>query len=295
MARQYYYFIAGLPTISMDDSKLAITPETFRQDALGQLSEEDYKLLKLLHLPDEISNLLLRLYKNSDKQPNPEGLNSPEYWEEYLDFLRHKADNHSLDTPQEYAYLPTFIAELILAAFTEEELPPSSALEHQLLSHFFDFVCTHPNKFIVQWFELQRNIKNILSAINGRHHELDFAPYLIGEDETVTNLKKSHAADFSLGKDHPFFDQIMRIWEQNNILYRERGYDLLRNKWIDQQNFFEYFNIDRILGYYSKLRIIHRWLIADAELGKEVFHDTLNKLENSFEFPDDFNIRIKQK
>ncbi|MCB5269916.1 MAG: hypothetical protein LHW43_07450 [Candidatus Cloacimonetes bacterium] len=49
------------------------------------------------------------------------------------------------------------------------------------------------------------------------------------------------------------------------------------------------------MGYYSKLRIIHRWLRADADLGKEVFHDTLNKLENSFEFPEDFNIKIKQK
>lgn len=295
MARQYYYFIAGLPNISMDDSKLAITPELFRQEAIQQLSKQDYELLKLLHLPYEIPNLLLVLYKNSDKQPSPEGLNSPEYWVEYLDFLRHKADSPHLDTPPEYAFLPSFIAEIILEALTEEELPASFALEHQLLSRFFDFVAEFPNKFIVQWFELQRNIKNILSAINGRNHELAFAPYLIGEDETVTNLKKSHAADFSLGKDHPVFDEIMRIWEQNNILYRERGYDLLRNKWIDEQNFFEYFNIDRILGYYSKLRIINRWLIADAELGKEVFHDTLNKLGNSFEFPEDFNIRIKQR
>lgn len=295
MARQYYYFIAGLPTISLDDSKLAITPELFRVEAVEQLSKGDYDLLKLLHLPDEISNLLLELYKIYDKHPNPEGLNSPEYWKEYLDFLRHKADSPDLQTPKDYAYLPDFVAEIILDALIEEELPPSFALEHQLLTRFFDFIKDHPNKFIVHWFELQRNLKNILSAINGRHHERDFAPYLIGDDDTVTNLKKSHAADFNLGKDHPFFDEVMRIWEQNNILNRERGYDMLRNKWIDDQNFFEYFNIDRILGYYSKLRIINRWLVADAELGKEVFHDTLNKLENSFEFPQDFNIRIKQK
>ncbi|MCB5253269.1 MAG: DUF2764 family protein [Candidatus Cloacimonadaceae bacterium] len=295
MARQYYYFIAGLPSISLDDSKLAITPELFRQEAIQQLSKQDYNLLKLLHLPDEIANLLLSLYKNSDKQPSPEGLNSPEYWEEYLDFLRHKADNPRLDTPPEYAYLPGFIARITLDAMTQEELPHPFALEHQLLSHLFDFAKEAKNKFIVQWFELQRNIKNILTAINGRNHKMEFASYLIGEDDTVTNLSKSHAADFGLGKDHPLFNEIMRIWEQNNILYRERGYDLLRNKWIDEQNFFEYFNIDRILGYYSKLRIINRWLIADIKLGKEVFHDTLNKLENSFEFPEDFNIRIKHK
>jgi hypothetical protein len=295
MSRQYYYFIASLPNVSIDDSKLVFAPENFREQAKAQLSAEDYALIELIHLPDDISNLLLVLYKKTDKEPNSEGLKSPEYWQEYLEYLHHKMDTPRLETPPEFAVLPAFIGEIVSSALSEEELPDVFDLEHALLRGFFSFTKDHSNEFVSKFFELERNIKNILTAINGRNHELDFARYLIGEDETVTNLSKSHAADFGLGKDHPLFDSVFRIWEQNNILYRERGYDVLRNKWIDEQNFFEYFNINRILGYYVKIRIINRWQKADAILGKEVFHDTLNKLENSFEFPEDFNIRIKQK
>jgi hypothetical protein len=294
MAKQYYYFIAGLPAISMDDTKLAYNPEQFREEAKAQLSEDDYQLIELLHLPAELSNLLTVLYK---KEPGEmaEALHDAEFWQAFIDFIKHRLSSNNLPTPHEYTFLPDFVTELVSTMLKEEDLPPYPAAEHMILQAFFSFCANHSNRFIREWFELERNVKNILVAINGRNHKLEFAKYLIGEDDTVKNLAHSHAADFGLGKDHPLFDAVQRIWEQNDILYRERGYDVLRNKWIDEQNFFDYFNIDRLLGYYSKLRIIHRWLKADAELGKEVFHDTLNKLESSFEFPEDFNIKIKHK
>ncbi|HQQ68126.1 MAG TPA: DUF2764 family protein [Candidatus Cloacimonadota bacterium] len=294
MAKQYYYFIAGLPGISLDDTKLSYTPEQFRDDALAQLSDEDYALLMLLHLPEDIQNLLGSLYKD-DRDPDPEGIYTREFWEEYRLYLLARVENKDLAVPSQFSGLPPFVTTILVNALSSEDMPPRERVEHELLSAFFTFTEKHQNSFISKWFELQREIKNILAAINARHHNMDFAQYLIGDDEDVQNLAKSHAADFGLGKDHAVFDSIMRIWEQNNILYRERGYDIFRAKWIDQQNFFEYFNIDRILGYYSKLRLINRWLKADADLGKEVFHDTLDKLENSFNFPEDFNIKIKQK
>ncbi|HCX60343.1 MAG TPA: DUF2764 domain-containing protein, partial [Candidatus Cloacimonas sp.] len=63
MAKQYYYFIAGLPSISMDDSKLVYNPVQFRDEAKAQLSEEDFKLIQVLHLPEDIANLLKTIYK----------------------------------------------------------------------------------------------------------------------------------------------------------------------------------------------------------------------------------------
>lgn len=294
MAKQYYYFIAGLPSISLDDTKLMYSPEQFREDAKAQLSADDYQMLMLLHFPEDLLNLLDVIYK-VDRDPNPEGLYDTEYWQEYRGYLIAKSDNRNLPVPVAYSVLPTFVQDILTEALAQEDMPARDAIEHALLEAFYGYATTHPNPFIREWFELERQIKNILVAINARHHEMEYAQYLIGDDETVQNLKKSHAADFSLGKDHFVFDNIQRIWEQNNILYRERGYDIFKAKWIDQQNFFEYFNIDRILGYYAKLRLINRWLKADADLGKEVFHDTLDKLENSFSFPEDFNIKIKQK
>ncbi len=293
MAKQYYYLVAGLPNISLDDSKIAVGPELFRQEAKEQLSKKDYSYLELLHLPSDMQNLLYVLYKEDRR--DSEGIYSHEFWQDYIDYIRDNLDNPNMVCPDEFQAIPEFVRESIKKTLSLEELPPKDSVNQELLSKFFRFSAEHKNPFLSAWFEMERYIRNILSAINGRNHKVPFAQYLIGDDEVVFQLSSSHAADFGLGKELPIFDNVMRIWEQNDILHRERGYDVYKGKWIDEQNFFNYFNIDRILGYYSKLRIIDRWIRADAELGRQVFQDTIDRLENSFSFPDDFNIKIKQK
>lgn len=278
----------------MEDSKLIVDPVQFREQAREQLTSGDYQLLINMHLLSDISNLLDQLYK-TERKSDSEEIYTKEHWQNYLDYLKQKLENSSLKTPEQFMVHPPFLEKVLLDIISAEELPEKADAEHQLLSAFFDFAKNHSNRFFRDYFELERNIKNILAAINGRHHKMEFAKYLIGNDETVTNLTTSHAVDFGLGKDVPLFDQLMRIWEQNNILDRERAYDVLRNQWIDDHNFFEYFNIDRILGYYAKVRIVSRWQKADATIGKAIFQDILDKLEKSFTFPEDFNIRIKQK
>lgn len=61
------------------------------------------------------------------------------------------------------------------------------------------------------------------------------------------------------------------------------------------RTFFNYFNIDRILGYYAQLRILERWQGMEPTLGKEVFHDTMDNLVNSFKFPEQFNVKLINK
>jgi len=294
MSRDYYYFVAGLPNISFEDNKLSVDTATFREEAQTQLSDADLNLLHLLHLPQDLDNLLKVIYKTG-KDFDPEGLHDAEYWESYLTWLKQALENPRLDKPARFGMLPDFITEIVSRAFTREELPSADSLEIELIKAFYGWACSHSNGFIAQWFSHEAEIRNILLAISGRKYNLPYAQYLVGDTETADNLAKSHAADFGLGKEHELYEALIRIYEQNNILYRERSYDILRWKWIDNQNFFNYFNIDRILGYYSKLRILSRWVKADPELGKEIFHDTLNALENSFSFPEDFNIKSSIK
>ncbi|MDD2229275.1 MAG: DUF2764 family protein [Candidatus Cloacimonetes bacterium] len=294
MSQDYYYFISGLPNLAFEDTKLSCDLEKFSIDAKAQLSVSDYACLEILHLTSELDTLLSILYK-TEKDFNPECLHTQKYWEEYLVYLKDKTENHGLATPEQFAHIPSFIAPIISIVLTQEEIQPFSKTEHELLIAFYDWTANFNNEFIKKWFAYDAHIRSILSAINGRKFNLPYTQYLIGESEMVESLAKSHAADFGLGKADELFDSIVRVYEQNNILYRERGYDILRWKWIDNQNFFNYFTIDRILGYYSKLRILNRWLKADPHLGKEIFHDTLNAMENSFTFPEEFNIKSIRK
>ncbi len=294
MSRDYFYFISGLPNLNFEDSKQVLSPEQFRVDAKAQLSESDYALLEILHLPTDLDNLLRLVYK-SDKEPNPEGLFNDAHWEAYLAFLRRKLENPELGTPAEFALLPDFVSQTLLKVMRQEEKQPWLQTETELIGQFYAWTGNHKNEFLAQWFTYDAHLRNILVAINGRKLNLPYSDYLVGENKTNEKLAKSHAADFGLGKEDELFEVLIRVYEQNNLLYRERTYDILRWKWIDNHNFFNYFNIDRILGYYSKLRILSRWLKADPNWGKEVFHDTLNALENSFSFPEDFNIKSVKK
>ncbi|MDD4309294.1 MAG: DUF2764 family protein [Candidatus Cloacimonetes bacterium] len=294
MNQDYFYFISGLPNISFEDNKLSYTLEQFWADAKLQLNKADYATLETLHLSADLDTLLRILYKTG-KDPHPDSLLPPEYWEDYLSFQRQFLDNKNLELPQQFKNLPQFIAETIGEALSKEDLQPILTTEYQLVSGLYKWTSTHSNAFIRKWFAYDAHLRNILVAINGRKFNIPFAEFLTGEDELVENLSKSHAADFGLGKEDELFESLMRIYDQNNILYRERNYDILRWKWIDNQNFFNYFNLDRVLGYYCKLRILSRWLKADPNLGKEVFHDTLNAMENSFSFPEEFNIKSIRK
>ncbi|MBW6513337.1 MAG: DUF2764 domain-containing protein [Candidatus Syntrophosphaera sp.] len=294
MRSQYYYFITGLPALSIDDSKSSITLQNFMEEAKTHLTAGDFKLLLLLCLPEDVGDLLRLIYQN-ESESRPIGECSRAFWQAYIELMKQKAADPSIRLSKDYQAYPDYWHELILGIFSGEELPPFLDSQHRLLEATFAFAAGLRNKFLSGWFEFNREIQNILIAINGRHHKLDFAKHLVGGGELVEKLAKSHAADFGLGKDHELFNDLLRIWEQNNILYRERGYDILRWKWIDNHNFFNYFNIDRILGYYAQLRILSRWLALDPSLGKEVFQDTMDTLSGSFSFPEQFNIKAKKK
>jgi hypothetical protein len=64
MSRDYFYFISGLPNLNFEDSKLAYSPEQFRTEAAAQLSESDFRFLEILHLPQDLENLLRLVYKS---------------------------------------------------------------------------------------------------------------------------------------------------------------------------------------------------------------------------------------
>lgn len=294
MKQDYYSFVCGLPNLNIEDTKLPWLPEEFLAEAHAQVSEKDYRLLEILHLPMDLDNLLRMVYK-TNKEPNKEGLYSDDFWEEYLVFLRGAIENPELKTPPEFKILPDFIKITIIQVLKQEEKQPYSQTELELLNKFYSWTANSANDFIKNWYAFDAHIRNILTAINGHKFNLPYAQYLVGEDEIVDKLSKSHTADFGLGKEDDLYNALIRIYEQNNILYRERGYDILRWRWIDDYNFFNYFNIDRILGYYCQLRILSRWIKSSPELGKEVFHSILSDLNNSFSFPEDFNIKSTQR
>ncbi len=291
LSGQYYYFVSGLPRISMEDAKLQIDPASFVQQASMQLSQADLRLLHLLDLEASIPIFSSILYKE-EPQELPLVFDKA-FWKEYWEFCQSKFELKETPLPDKFKELPNFLLGKAMEFISLEEKPEKLNFEHELYKELYLFAQTHRNAFISAWFEYRRLARNIILAINGRNHDLDYAQWLVGDDELTLKLAMGRGADFGIGKGVQIFDDYLRAYEQNTVLYRERAYDILAWKFIDNQNFFQYFSIDRVLGYYAQLLILSRWTSLDIEQGKQVFFDTLSSLKQSFSFPAEFNIKKK--
>lgn len=55
---KYYYLVAGLPELTLEDSKLSYTVADFKTELYPALSEDDKKLIDLFYLKFDNANVL---------------------------------------------------------------------------------------------------------------------------------------------------------------------------------------------------------------------------------------------
>jgi len=182
------------------------------------------------------------------------------------------------------------VIDYLMHYFKENEVKTKQELLTDLFSIFYNWVEHHENKFVREWFTFDAAMRNIITALNCRKHNLDVNAKLIGNNELTEKLKTSKVADFGLNSEFPWFDTLTRLTELTDIVEKEKGYDALRWQWLDDRTFFEYFTIPRIMAYYIKLEIIYRWIHLSQSVGEKKFNQIINDLEASFSFPEEFAI-----
>ena len=70
MSKYYYYLVAGLPELTLEDSKLSYTVADFKAELYPDLSDEDKKLIDLFYLKFDNANVL-KLLKDKDAAISP--------------------------------------------------------------------------------------------------------------------------------------------------------------------------------------------------------------------------------
>jgi hypothetical protein len=108
-------------------------------------------------------------------------------------------------------------------------------------------------------------------------------------------MRRSSARDLGLASEWPWIDRLLQIIEIPDLLQREKAIDMLRWNFLDEQNTFNYFTVEVLIAFYIKLGIIERWLRLDPATGEELFRNLLGTLQNSYEFPNEFNIKDGRK
>ena len=274
----YYYLVAGLPDISLEDGKLSYTVESFKSEIYPELSGKDQRLLDLFYLKFDNENLLA-LLRNKDAVIEHVGLFSADELLQVIDAVRDG------DTPDKKypPYFYDFVARYL--ALNPEDLYRA---DDMLAAAYYAYAMKCGNKFVASWFEFNLNINNIQAALAARKYKMDVASVIVGQTEVSELLRTSNARDFGLNDMLAYFEPLQRIVEIDELVEREKKVDLLKWKWLDEESFFHYFTVERIFVFLLQLEMIERWISLDKERGSELFRKMIQSLKDEVQIPEEF-------
>lgn len=263
----YNCFIAGLPEIALDDKKLSLSVQEFREQSLDYIRGKDKMLLDLFFLPNDHKQLLLMMNKQ-EPDIHLQTVFSVKILEEEL---------------LEPLHLPDYLKQFIFD-YKDESLPTHQSVENTLSERYYDYLLHVDNNFIRKYGEFVMNVRNLVTAINCRKYKLDINQSIIGDNEFSTILKSSNLKDFGLSMDYSYVERVVALMENSNLVERERGIDMLIWDFIDDILVFEYFSIEKVIGYLLKLMIVERWSKMETESGREVFMELVQRFRKEFIF-----------
>lgn len=278
---KYYYLIAGLPNLALDDSKLAYSVTEFRTEIEGMLSASDKKLIDLFYLKYDNKNLLAHA-KWPDRDPDERGSITYDEFNALYKALKEE------EKPPKNPHLPPYFEAFFRMYLDEEGRPdktPKDTVpwEDRLAALYYAYAMKSRNAFVAAWFELNLNINNVLTAITARKYGLDKARYIVGGNEVAESLRTSNARDFGLGDSVDYLPELQRIAEETDLIAREKKLDLLRWKWLDEQTFFKPFDIESVFAYLLKLEMIQRWTALDKTAGEQTFRQIVGAMKKGSE------------
>lgn len=279
MSKYYYYLVAGLPELTLEDSKLSYTVADFKVELYPDLSDEDKKLIDLFYLKFDNANVL-KLLKDKDAAIDLRGNYSAEELVEFISSLKEGDEIADAVFP---SYLSTFIFEYFNATAEDDFL-----YEDRLAALYYEYAMKCKKKFVSSWFAFNLTMNNILVALTARKFKMDIAPLIVGDTEVCEALRTSGARDFGLTGEVDFLDQLVKISETEELVEREKKIDQLRWNWMEEATFFNYFTVERLFVFLLQLEMIERWISLDKEKGNQLFRSIIAKLKDEVQIPAEF-------
>lgn len=276
---KYYYLVAGLPKLALEDNKLSYTVADFKEDIYPALTVADKKLVSLFFLQYDNANVL-KLLKDREAAIDGRGVFSAEELNEYI--LRLK-EGDRIENSMFPAYLSTFISEYFTNPVEENFL-----LENRLAALYYAYAMECKNKFVSSWFAFNLTVNNILVALAARKYKMELSSVIVGDTEVCEALRTSNARDFGLTGKVDCMEQLMKISEISELVEREKKIDQLRWNWMEEATFFDYFTIERLFVFLLQLDMVERWMVLDKEKGNLLFRNIIATLKDEVQIPAEF-------
>ena len=276
----YYCYIAGMPDIQIDNQKSIPAQEEILDELKQILSKGDMALLNLLRLKYDNANLL-KFMENRNAELNGLATLSAQDWSEIIEII----DNSDEQNPPRDGRLLKYILDFYTTVNNENSETAIGFKEDFLAALYYKYGMECKNKFVADWFEFNLNINNILTALTCRKYGWDIKSAIVGDNVVAETIRMSASArDFNLKGEIDYFDTLVSISETANLLERERRIDSLKWNWLEEQTFFCSFSIERVLSFWLRCELMHRWDNLSMEEGAEIFRQMINDLKKDVKF-----------
>lgn len=269
--KQYYCLVAGLREYTLDSENKGFDLAAIREEILEDLSKRDRETVKLLYGYYDTENLIAA--HAGRPTFNPLGT----YSREEIEAL--------LENP---AALPRELREVVEAYTREDEeadeeerkIDTSVRFEKSLMEAYYKRCAKSKSRYLRAWAEFDRTLRNIAAAVTARTLGRETEEVLVGGGPVVEQLRRSSAADFGLRGELPYIDTVLAaVNDEQNIVEKEHKIDLIRWNESLELSVYDYFNIDFLLSYLTRMNIVARWALLDKERGRQMFDRLLAELD----------------
>ena len=143
--------------------------------------------------------------------------------------------------------------------------------EDNLNAHFYRAAMNCKNRFIRLYFALDLEIRN---------RKVDF---VAGKMERSGDAYKVQVKnDIDLGLNEEQLARLQSIFANKNILEKEQLLDKFKWDYITGLNGYGEFNMDVILSFLAKGKLIDRWNKLDRKAGEEMFRKLVDEVRGTF-------------
>ncbi|MBQ0007980.1 MAG: DUF2764 family protein [bacterium] len=165
---------------------------------------------------------------------------------------------------------------------TEETIELS---EEQRATLYYEYGMKSRNKFVREWFEFNLNVNNILTAIICRNNGWDIRKAVVGNNSVAESIREnSTVRDFNLKAILDYYPTLQQIIDTENLMEREQKIDALKWQWLENNSFFNFFGIEKIISFYIRCSLLERWNILTIEEGERIFREIIDNLKKDVKF-----------
>lgn len=278
----YYCLIAGLPEIDFSDSHPGYSMDELVEQLHESLTPWDARLMaNFFFLQRDCKNLVGYL-----KDPEAELKYQGAYTKEQYHDLVKSAEEMNFNVHRYPSFLSIFAREWAFNKDKKGYFP-----EDEILYLFYKYAIDNcSNKFVREWYQMNMDINNILTAILARKYGWNIADYIKGEGEVQEKLREENTPDFGLSREMDYMKELIQIADQDDPVKKEKMIDALKWLWLDDNTFFEPFGIESVFAYMCKLEMQYRWANLDVEKGKESFEQIIENLRGEARVPDAYKV-----